>query len=58
MPKMTNYNPALWRRYDCEFCEGPLELQTVLAKINLNGYVLESVTQYKHTYTVIFKRFD
>ena len=55
---MPNYNPATWRRYDCEFCEGKLELQTALSKININGYVIVSVTQHKNTYTVIFKRFD
>ena len=42
--------------YDYDRCTGETGLQAVLIKINNLGYDLISVTQYKNTYTVFFRR--
>lgn len=47
-----------WRRYDCVFCKGPIELQNALRMINAEGHVIVSITQDISNYTVVFKRFD
>lgn len=47
-----------WRRYDISFCNGPVELQSALQRINTEGHVIVSITQYLSEYTVVFKRFD
>lgn len=43
-------------RYDYEMCDGEMALKSVLWQINLCGYDLIAVTQYKRTYTVFFRR--
>lgn len=50
-------NPSLWRRYGYRTCRDSQALASVLRQINENGWVLVTVTQYRRTYTVFFKRF-
>ena len=52
------YQPQHWRRYDVDFCSGPVELQAALQRINVEGHVIVSVTQDLSKYTIVFKRFD
>ncbi len=42
--------------YDYQRCNGETALQEVFRIINTSGYILVSVTQYEHTYTVFFRR--
>ena len=42
--------------YDYKRCDGEKALQEALHIINATGYVLVSVTQYEHTYTIFFRR--
>lgn len=49
---------AYWRRFDFRICDGVGALKKTLTEINEKGWVIVSVTQFGHVYTVVFKRFD
>lgn len=51
------YNPSLWRIYGHRICRGSQALASMLRQITEHGWVLVTVTQYRSTYTVFFKRF-
>ena len=54
----TFYYPQHWRRYDVAFCNGHIELQAALQRINMDGHIIVAITQDLSKYTVVFKRFD
>ena len=41
--------------YDFKVCDGFYSLKALIDEINLRGYVLISVTQHEHVYTVFWR---